>query len=139
MSRNPYLAPQARVDDVVPSHQVPDGILRKIRNGWVAGIVSGVMALLAMSGHPILSFNAWSLFDVALIFGLAFGIYRKSRVCATSMLVYFVASKILIYAQAGFATGGFVIPVMLCYCYALGVQGTFQYHRWLAAHVVAGR
>lgn len=135
MSSNPYLAPEAPLDDARPTMQVPDAILKKIRNGWIAGLVSGVLTLvvtlLAMSGQKILFFNAWSLVDVALIFGLSFGIYRKSRVCAILMLVYFVGSKIFIYAQAGFSGGGLIMPIIFCYCFFLGVQGTFLYHRWL--------
>jgi hypothetical protein len=135
MSSNPYLAPQAPLDDVRPTTQVPDAILKKVRNGWIVGVVSGVLTLAitlyVMSGHRFLFFNAWSLIDVALIFGLSFGIYRRSRVCAVLMLAYFIGSKIFIYSQTGFPTGGLIMPLIFCYYFVLGVQGTFLYHRWL--------
>src|SRR3546814_16243452 len=46
-----------------------------------------------MSGTEMLGFSAWELFDVALILGLAFGIYKKSRTCAVLMLAYFIVAK----------------------------------------------
>lgn len=135
MSSNPYMAPQAPLDDARPMAQVPEAILKKVRTGWIAGVVSGVLTLaitlFVMSGHKFLFFNAWSLVDVVLIFGLSFGIYRKSRVCAVLMLVYFVGSKIFIYSQIGLPTGGLIMPIVFFYCFVLGVQGTFLYHRWL--------
>jgi len=105
--------------------------LRKIKTGWVAGIISGVITLavtlLSMTGTRLFGFNAWALFDVALIFGLTFGIYRKSRVCAVVMLVYFVLSKIYLWTISP-SFIGLLVSLIFLFCYVQGVIGTFRYH-----------
>ena len=136
-TEDPYIAPAASVSD--PTSDVPDDILKKIKHGWVAALFSAgvtlVVTLIAMSGTEILGFSAWELFDVALILGLAFGIYKKSRTCAVLMLIYFIASKVLIMAETGKPTG---IPMALVFAYFFwqGVSGTFAYHK-LKKHQLA--
>jgi serine/threonine-protein kinase len=127
---NPYTAPATT--SAVSIRDVPEETLKKIKHAWVAAVVSGcitlVVTVVAMSGTDILGFSAWELIDVALIFGLAFGIYRKSRTCAVIMLVYFIASRILITMRTGRPTG---IPLALVFGYYFwqGIAGTFAYHR----------
>lgn len=131
---DPYAAPAAPVDDPTSTVRVPDEILGKIRRGWIAAAISAGMTLLvtllAMSGASVGSFSAWNMVDVVLIAGLAYGIRRRSRACATIMLGYFVLSKILIVVQTGKPTG---VLVGLIFIYFLwqGVSGTFAYHRLL--------
>jgi hypothetical protein len=130
-SGNPYTAPATT--SAVSIRDVPEEILKKIKHAWVAAVISGcitlVVTLVAMSGTDILGFSAWELIDVALIFGLAFGIYKKSRACAVIMFVYFIASKILIMMQTGRPTG---VPLALVFGYYFwqGIAGTFAYHRF---------
>lgn len=127
---NPYAAPSADVSTAPAA--VPVEVAKKIRNGWVAACISGtltlVVTLIAMSGTAILSFSAWSLIDVAVIFGLAFGIYRKSRTCAVLMLVFFVASKIFMMVQSG-KPSGLLLAIVFFYYFWQAVMGTFAYHR----------
>jgi serine/threonine-protein kinase len=134
MNQNPYDAPKANVETPAEALRVPAEVLTKIRNAWVAGCISGcitlIITLLAISGTSVLGFDAWELIDVALIFGLAFGIYRKSRVCAVSMLVYFVAAKILIIKETGQASGA-ILALIFIYYYWQGIVGTFQYHKFV--------
>lgn len=109
-----------------------DEALGMIKGAWIAGLISTAITLavtvLAMSGNPLLGFDAWNLLDVALILGLTFGIYKRSRTCAVIMLAYFVLSKYLLMVEAGKPTG---IPMTLVflYFYGRGVLGTFRYHR----------
>lgn len=132
MSSNPYAAPKANLESSEVPPAIPPEVLKKIKNAWIAGIVSGcvtlAVTLLAISGNPVLGYSAWELLDVVLIFGLTFGIYRKSRTCALSMLVYFVISKVLLMLDGAKPTG-IVMSVIFIYFYALGVAGTFQYHK----------
>jgi len=132
VSSNPYAAPRANVDLPETQAPVPAQVLKKIRNAWIAGIVSGcvtlVFTLLAMAGARVLGFSAWELLDVGLVFGLTFGIYKKSRTCAVLMLVYFTISKILLILE-GARASGVVTGLAFIYFYALGVIGTFQYHK----------
>ena len=137
MQENPFQAPTANVEWVPPADElpaVPDEIHKKIRNAAVAGLVSAAItllfALLAASGTAVVAgFGLAQLVDVALILGLSFGIYKRSRTCAVIMLVYFVISKIWIIRVTGQFSGGLVALVFL-YLYGQGVAGTFAFHRW---------
>jgi serine/threonine-protein kinase len=116
---------------------IPKPIADKIKNAWIAGAISGtitlVVTLFAISGSSILGFSAWELLDVALIFGLTFGIYKKSRTCAVLMLIYFLYAKITLIAQNGVASSGIVLALVFIYYFGQGVVGTFQYHKLVRA------
>ncbi|MBL8277757.1 MAG: hypothetical protein JNL93_13735 [Pelomonas sp.] len=131
---NPYAAPTAAVADPVPS--IPPDIAKKIKSAWVAGCISGAVTLavtlLAMAGTQTMGFSAWSLLDVALIFGLSFGIYKKSRTCAVVMLVYFVTSKIILMMEAR-AASGLLVALVFGYFYVQGILGIFAFHKFKAA------
>lgn len=128
--QDPFISSPAQPN--APTDPVPAEILTQIKHAWVAGLFSAavtlIVTLVAMSGTPILGFSAWELIDVALVLGLTFGIYRKSRTCAVVMLVYFLISKIMIVAETGKPTG-LVMGFIFLYFYWHGVTGTFAYHR----------
>ena len=134
MSQNRYAPPGAEIDAVEPDAQVPAPILKKIRNACVAGTISTVItlvfALLAITGTSVAGITSWQLLDVALMAGLTYGIYRRSRTCAVMMLAYFVISKVLQIVEGGKPTG-IVLALVFFYYYAHGVVGTFAYHKHL--------
>jgi hypothetical protein len=135
MPENPYAPPRADVDIPAAEPVVAPDILKKIRSAWIAGLVSAgltlVFTLLAVSGtHLVAGFGTWHLVDVGLLLGLSFGIYKKSRVCATLLLVYFVVSKVLMVSETG-KFDGVVMALILFYYHVQGVLGTFAYHRSL--------
>ena len=72
--------------------------------------------------------DAWSLIDVVLIFGLTFGIYRKSRTCAVIMLIYYAGMKIM-QVVTMHAIGGLIWGIIFSYLFAMGAVGTFQYRK----------
>ena len=123
---------------------IPDDIKQKIRNAWIAGCISGsltlLLTLLAIFGKSFFYFSAWELIDVALVFGLVFGIYRKSRTCAVLMLVYFISAKIFIMSETG-KPSGIPLALVFVYFYWQGVVGTFAYHKIkrMAAHAPVGQ
>ena len=131
MNDNPYSVGGAALEsDDAPV--VPPEVLKQIRNAWVAGAVSGTITLavvlFSIAGVQILGFSAWEFFDVAFVFALAFGIYKKSRTCAIVMLLYFAVSKVLIISENGLK-GGIVLSLVFFYYYCYGIAGTFAYHR----------
>jgi serine/threonine-protein kinase len=87
-----------------------------------------VVTLVAMSGVKVLGFSAWELSDVAFIGGMAYGIYRRSRICAVLMLLYFIASKIIISVTLG-RPSGLAMGLVFVYFFWQGVVGTFEYHK----------
>lgn len=132
METNPYKAPESNVatsSNVV----IPDDVAKKIKHGWIAAIVSGVMTLAMIlvviytntTGNLV---NAWNSLDVILIFLLAFGIYKKSRIAASVMFVYFLASKIMIIAETG-KFNGMLLAIIFLYYFFQAMVGTFQYHK----------
>ena len=107
--------------------------LRKIKVAWVAAVVAGVVTLAAVvsvTDTQVVGVSSWNFIDVVLIFGLAFGIYKKSRVCAIIMLIYFILSKIIMWTVSP-SPIGLPVTVLFLYCFVQGVIGTFQYHRLL--------
>ncbi len=134
MEDNVYKAPSADLGQAKPI-EVSEEITKKIKAGWIAAIISGhvTFGLILMainSDGPNGLFNLWSLIDVAIIFALAFGIYMKSRIAATTMFGYFVLSNVLIIVETGQFSGGFLSLVFL-YFYFRAMVGTFQYHQAL--------
>ena len=134
MDDSRYTPPKASVADVRndTEAQVPDAVLKKIRNAWVACIVSGVLtvilAMIAMNGNSMGGHSGYDVIDALFVFGLAFGISRKSRTCAMLMLAYFVLSKYLLFRASG-QVNGLLFGIVFLYFYAMGVQGTFEYHK----------
>jgi len=106
--------------------------LRHIKNAWIAGIISSVVTLIAsllpLFGASIAGFNLFNLADVALIAGLTVGIWRKSRICALIMLVYFIASKVMLISKTG-NSAGLIMGAVFAYFYFQGVRGTFAWHK----------
>jgi hypothetical protein len=131
-----YTPPKAVVDDVdadlAAGHSVPDAVLKKIRNAWIACLVSSgittLLILLKLSGHGGGPFSAIDGIDVLFVLGMALGISRKSRVCAVLMFCYFVLSKYLLMKATGQA-GGLLVGAVFLYFYAMGAVGTFEYHK----------
>lgn len=135
---NPYAAP-ASASEVASEFEYelshpPKKILGKIRAGWIAAIVSGALttalwAAVAFGGLENAIFGPELLIDVVVIFGLAIGIFFKSRIAATLMFVYFLASKIfIIYATDQFQGG--ILGIVFLVLYFNAMVGTFQYHKW---------
>lgn len=114
--------------------------LKGIKAGCVAGVVCGCVTLLVvvasnLRGDPRYEQFAslWNLVDVALIFGLSFGIYRKSRVCAVLMLIYFIISKgILLSEGVQRNATGLIVACLFIYQFWRAVRGCFYYHKHLA-------
>ena len=136
-ANNPYTSPDAAVADRRAGYErdVPAEITSPIKHGWIAACVSGVLTLAAtiismINGPNEVFAGAWSLIDVALIAGFAFGIWRKSRVAATLMFLYFVASKILIMKATG-RPDGLVLGLVFLIFYFRAMTATYRYHRFV--------
>ncbi|NER50910.1 MAG: hypothetical protein F6J92_30415 [Symploca sp. SIO1A3] len=107
----------------------------QIKAGWLAACVVGVgicfFVLLSLlnSGFDSL-IGLESLIDVVLIFGLAFGIYKKSRIAAVIMFIYYVVSRIYIWLEFGqLSISSIPIIIVFIGCFVEGIRGTFAYHR----------
>lgn len=106
--------------------------LKQIRNGWIASLAStliGVAALFFVASRPESTVGFLDFSLALVLLGLTYGIYRKSRICASLTLAIFVADKALQYYVNGRLSGGAVALIALFYFLAYAVVGTFAYHR----------
>ncbi|RFP61387.1 hypothetical protein D0Y53_03400 [Luteimonas weifangensis] len=84
--------------------------------------------LLTLSGLMgwVYGVKLLDIFDVVLVFGLAFGIYKKSRACAAVMLAYFILHKALFMLFAGLPIG-ILVSVVFVYIFVQGLVGAMDY------------
>jgi hypothetical protein len=104
----------------------------QIKFAWQAGIVSGtltlIFVLLSLAGYDFTGLiDASALIDVCLMFGLSFGIYKKSRIAAVLMLVYFAFNQAWIVIVLKRFPG--IISWIFLILFLRGVQGTFTYRK----------
>jgi hypothetical protein len=95
-----------------------------------AVIVAGldvVVLVLRLCGIPIPGVNVWILLDVAVVVGLAYGIYRFSRTCAILMLIYYLTVFISLFGKTRIL--GLVTRGVFLYFFGRGVQAMFTYHK----------
>ena len=134
------------VDSDYQELEISDKVLRKIKNAWIAALIYGtltlIFAVIAVNGSDATAFiSARSLIrtfvDIFLVFTLAFGIYKNSRIAATFMFVYFITSKIIIMVAMQKFGGGILFGILFLvflYFFSQGVIGTFQYQKQLKNH-----
>jgi hypothetical protein len=133
MSTNPYKPPTANLEVREYELEPPDQIANKIKGAWIAGIATTTLSLglvlFSVFGTPVMGMNAWGFFDVALLAGLTYGVFRRSRTCAILLFAFFLLNKILMFMQSG-SLAGTPLAVLVLLFFGRGIVGTFQFHRW---------
>jgi len=148
---------------VTPAPQPPapdklDKAQKDIRNGGIAALVSGTVTLIfwiigtvTNAGGRMSYFNdPWLIVDAALVFTLAFFVFKRSRVAAIILLADFIYSKIDIISATK-SMPSMAISLVFVYYYAMAIRGTFVYHNlkpkfqsgkksrvWMVAGIAAG-
>ena len=108
-----------------------------ITSAWIAGAISGVITLI-VSLIGAFGFDQWNLIDVFIIFGLTFGVYKKSRVCAIILFIYWVGDRIwMMVAQPEAIAGSLFMAILFGIWFFQGIRGTFAYHRIVKAETKA--
>jgi hypothetical protein len=107
---------------------------KAIKIAWILALVSGGITLIfgifskyIQDTVPI-NANFGFVLDALIIFGLAFGIYKKSRICAVIMFVYFFDSQFRFTISSRTVYNIPLALVFLFYFYQ-GIRGTFYYHK----------
>jgi len=99
--------------------------------GWIAALFTGVLtAVIAWRG--VANLHRINLIDAGILLVLAYGIFRKSRICAILALAYYVVNQVarLRMPHESIQAGGLVFGIALFVTlYSLGVVGTFAFHR----------
>lgn len=117
------LAKAERMIDLGWSVAVMWGVLRVVAALWLARASNGYEA-------------AWFL-DPALILLLAYGLYRRSRVCAVLLLAYVVVELWLAYHATG-RPAGLGPALLLEVSFLTGLRGTLLYRREVATAAADG-
>ncbi|WP_297428345.1 hypothetical protein [Clostridium sp.] len=105
---------------------------KHIKNAYCLAILSGVMTLiltmLSILGIWDLGLDLSELLEVVLVLGLAFGVSKKSRVCAIALFIYYTINKaIMIFSNGGIV--GLAIIFIFAIGYFQGIRGTLHYHK----------
>ena len=125
-------APRAQVERLAKAE-------RMIDLGWVVAALWGVLRLVAVLWLRRASggYDAAWFIDPALILLLAYGLYRRSRVCAVLLLAYVVVELWFAFHAAGRPTG-LGVALLLEVSFLTGLRGALLYHREMEAPA-AGR
>jgi hypothetical protein len=104
--------------------------------GWVAAGIACLGNLLVATRTGGLNFP--NLILTVVFFGIAYGIYRRSRAAALAMLILFAAMRVRFYGLAAslapshggasFMTSFWVSTSIFMAAYFLAVIGTFAWH-----------
>jgi len=98
-------------------------------------VILRVIFAIALLIHPIPGagrvFPVGSLLDCLLLAGIAYGVYRMSRVCAILLLAYFVADQIVKFVSQRGAEGGVADVFLVIGALVLSLRAiffSFRYH-----------
>ena len=97
---------------------------------WAAVLVSALTAIFTaflLMSQDETSVSPFGFINSAVFGGLAFGIYRRSRIAAVSAFVLFAADTILQFATTG--PRGWIFRGFITLAFFHGVRGTIAYHK----------
>lgn len=109
--------------------------LKCIKSAWRSAIALSLIKLISVIVLTTISdFGSSELILYALIFmildlGLAFGVYKKSRICAVILFVCFTLSQLYMLSNGMSSIVGFIISVAFATCFFQGIRGTIHYHK----------
>jgi hypothetical protein len=88
-------------------------------------LIYGLLSLVGVISAP--GFDAWALSDAAILGGLAYGVWRRSRVCAVLLVIYGIMNEVALAfdEHAGFS----VLRLVFLYFYIRGAIQIFRDHR----------
>ena len=101
---------------------------RMVMCGWIAAVAAGgFMAVLSlMVGFPA---GFFYLGGGAALIALAYGIYRRSRICAVLVLLNHFLGIAKLFREGGNTPPAMIaVTLVLGVLYLLGVIGTFVHH-----------
>jgi high-affinity Fe2+/Pb2+ permease len=120
-------------------NMTPAQIKRSIQLGWGAAAISAVTTILftffftrvGLLDRPLV---VWAISSALVTALLGYGVYRRSRRAAITLLVMFLISRIWFYVQTG-SLGSPLLSIIFLYCFVEGVRGTRADHRSVAKGV----
>lgn len=119
------------------------GIMNKneemIKQGWIAGVVVGSITFLTWfiamlrndSSVQGINLTIYNFIDILGLFALAYGMFRKSRICAITLTSYFILIKIIHITLLPYPQNIFSIIGLLIFSpfFIRATIGTFNNHK----------
>ena len=109
---------------------------KHVTRAWMAATISAALTLIfgALAAAGLLAtpgFDAWMLIDAAILGALAYGVWRRSRICAVLLLVYGIVNEV--YAAFDEKAHFSILRLVFIYFYFRGALQLFRDHRAPAA------
>ncbi|MEX2553939.1 MAG: hypothetical protein WD627_13190 [Actinomycetota bacterium] len=100
----------------------------RIKQAWIFAVVSGVLSaiisVLAVSGVEGLEVFRFAMVDALILFALAYGVHRRSRAAASTLVGYWVFNIIMLGLSSAV-----VVRLVFLAVFILGAWATFVYHK----------
>jgi hypothetical protein len=112
---------------------------KNVTRAWTAATISAALtlifgALAAFGITTISGVDGWILVDASILATLAYGVWKRSRVCALLLVIYGVANEIYLALDE---TAHFsLLRIVFIYFYLRGAIQLFRDHRMRAAAIV---
>jgi hypothetical protein len=102
---------------------------RMVACGWLAASAAGFLMIAMAFYVPAGAFRLVSLLGAVLLFALAYGVYRRSRICVLVVLANHVLGAVgLLFQPHAVPPIQIAIALVLGVLYVLGAIGTFVHH-----------
>jgi len=88
-------------------------------------LLMGTLAGVGIFAAP--GFDAWMLVDAAILAALAYGVWRRSRVCALLLLIYAIGNEVSLALQKNSHFS--ILRLIFIYFYLRGTIQLFREHR----------
>lgn len=106
---------------------------RMVACGWLAASTAGLLMIVMAFYAPAGALRPVYFLGAAVLFALAYGIYRRSRVCAAIVLAnHFLGVVGLVLQPHVIPPVQIAIALVLGVLYVLGTIGTFVLHARLS-------
>jgi len=112
---------------------------KHVTRAWMAASIQAgltlIMGVLAAAGVFVApGFDAWILVDAAMVAALAYGVWKRSRICALLLLIYALGNEVYLALQE---TSHFsILRLIFIYFYFRGTIQLFREHRYDASEPI---
>lgn len=119
MTKQNNLGPQEKIE-------------RAIRRAWIAALTCGsitlVIGVIAIGGMVLVpGLDRGIVLDAVILLGLAFGVYKRNRICATLLVGYAVSNEVYVICSGIEKSPG--LRLIFIYFYLRGMFAMFAYYK----------
>ncbi|SRR6266480_4708721 len=119
---------------LTPTIEAP--LEQRIRHGAYATVVVVVATHLLRFLTDIPPFEWRALLDLPILIGLAYGLYRKSRIAAIGLVIYFIAVGAVQFLR--WHTLPMAVYIILAFFLGRAIPAVFRYHKLASQSASSG-